>query len=205
MTTPATPAGSTPEAGPVAKPVDDGMAGVIVARSAICRVSPERHGLLYRGYRCSDLAARCTFEEVAYLLMHQELPARREVNLFARAIRKWARPLPALKKMLDRLPDEAPAMDVMRTGLSAVGAFKNAHPLVTADDIRDRFHLFLGEAEMVLALWAVRLRGVRYVGSREKSLAGRLLEYLTGAKPTAEQTDAMQTSLILYAEHGFNA
>lgn len=204
MTSPTSPAPAGAPAGG-ATVVSEGLAGVVIGPSAVCRVSPEKHGLLYRGYRCSELAAHCSFEAVAWLLMHGELPAKREAAAFAKAIAQAARPTSALKKLLDRLPPNSNVMAVLQAGLAATGVLNGRDTALTPAQIHELYPAFLGETEAILAWWACRVAGRKFARSKQKSMAGRLLEYLTGQPADAARIDAMHASLILYAEHGLNA
>ena len=183
------------------------LSGVTAGNTALCTVGKSGNDLHYRGYDILDIAEVCEFEEIAYLLIHGKLPNRAELNGY-KAKLKMLRGIPgAVKQVLESLPAGAHPMDVMRTGVSALGCVlpeKEDHNLAGSRDIADSLVASLGS--MLLYWHHYSHRGVRIdVDTDENSTGGHFLHLLHGKKPSPEWERAMHTSLILYAEHEFNA
>lgn len=184
--------------------VSTGLAGVVVSTTSVCTVGKGGHGLQYRGYQVDDLAASAAFEEVAYLLMNGELPTATQLSDF-RSRLMAQRELPAgLKEVLESLPADSHPMDVMRTGCSALGCFEPEGPGRDQYAITDRL---LGIFPAILLYWHhFHTSGKRIdTHSPEDSIAGYFLHLLTGKQPSEGHQRACDSSLTLYAEHGFNA
>ena len=180
-----------------------GLAGITVGDSAISTVG-KGLGLNYRGYSIDDLAKYSTFEEVAYLLIYGELPNKNELQAYQEKL-MLLRALPeALKTVLENIPKNANAMDVMRTGVSMLGTLEAENSHHRQEDIADRL---LATAPGMLLYWY----HFQYNGKRiktqtdEPSIAGHFLHLLHDKEPSKEHEQAMNVSLILYAEHEFNA
>lgn len=181
-----------------------GLAGVVAGQSAIATVGDEGVGLNYRGYSINDLAAFATFEEVAYLLIYGQLPSKAELSAYTDKL-VTLRPLPNdLKTILKLIPKNTHPMDVLRTGCSFLG---NLEP---ENDFSQQYHI----ANRLLALFPGMLcywylyqhEGKEISGeSDEQSIGGHFLSLLHDKKPDELQRDMMNVSLILYAEHEFNA
>lgn len=182
-----------------------GLAGVVAGESAICTVGKEGVGLNYRGYSIHDLAEHSTFEEVAYLLIHEKLPTHVQLSQYKARLMSF-RPLPnALKHMLELIPKNTHPMDVLRTGCSFLGTLEpEHHPQEDQYRIADRLlAIFPG---MLLYWYHFHQSGKRIeVESSEDSIAGHFLQLLHQQKPDALQRHVVDVSLILYAEHEFNA
>ncbi|MEW6720948.1 MAG: 2-methylcitrate synthase [Thermodesulfobacteriota bacterium] len=183
------------------------LSGVVAGNTALCTVGRTGNDLHYRGYDILDIAERCEFEEVAHLLVHGKLPNAVELKSY-KAKLKSLRGLPAgTKQVLERLPAGAHPMDVMRTGVSALGCAlpeKEDHNIPGARDIADRLMASLGS--MLLYWWNWTTKGRRIeVETDDDSIGGHFLHMLHGEKPSALWEKAMHISLILYAEHEFNA
>ena len=183
------------------------LSGVAAGTTALCTVGRSGNDLHYRGYDIVDLAQACEFEEVAHLLVHGKLPNAAELRAY-KAKLKALRGLPAsVKEALERLPAGAHPMDVMRTGVSALGCVlpeKDDHPLPGARDIADRLMASLGSMLLYWFHWATQGRRIE-VETDDESIGAHFLHLLHGRKPDAGWERAMHTSLILYAEHEFNA
>ena len=184
-----------------------GLSGVTAGNTALCTVGRSGNDLHYRGYDILDVADICEFEEIAYLLVHGELPTRAELAAY-KAKLFALRGLPAsVKAALEALPAAAHPMDVMRTGVSALGCVlpeKDDQNQPGARDIADRLMASLGS--MLLYWFHYAHNGKRIdVETDDDSIGGHFLHLLHGRKPSAEFVRAMHTSLILYAEHEFNA
>ncbi|WP_025917985.1 2-methylcitrate synthase [Herminiimonas sp. CN] len=183
------------------------LSGVTAGNTALCSVGKTGNDLHYRGYDILDVADRCEFEEIAYLLVHGKLPTVAELKGY-KAKLKALRGLPAsVKAALEALPAASHPMDVMRTGVSALGCTlpeKDDHNTPGARDIADRLMASLGS--MLLYWYHFSTNGKRIeVETDDDSIGGHFLHLLHGEKPTASWEKAMHTSLILYAEHEFNA
>lgn len=181
-----------------------GLAGIVAGDSAICLCGVEEQNLLYRGYSIADLAEYSTFEEVAWLLLRGELPSKKELENYKKTL-KSLRYLPeALKTVLETIPADAQMMDVLRTGCSALGTIEPELPSFPPFGIADRLIACLGS--MLMYWYLFHLTGKRpSLESDEETQAGYLLHLLLGKKPSELHRRCIDVSLILYAEHEFNA
>jgi 2-methylcitrate synthase len=183
------------------------LSGTPAGNTALCTVGHSGNDLHYRGYDIADLAAHCEFEEVAHLLVHGKLPNAAELDAYKARLRPL-RSLPdAVKQALELLPGTAHPMDVLRTGVSVLGCLRPEgadHSDAGARAIADTLLASLGS---MLVYWLHFARnGKRIeVETEDDSIAAHFLHLLHGSEPSAKWTHAMQTSLILYAEHEFNA
>ncbi|MFK7963336.1 MAG: 2-methylcitrate synthase [Burkholderiaceae bacterium] len=183
------------------------LSGVAAGNTALCTVGKQGNDLHYRGYDILDFAETATFEEVAHLLVHGTLPNKAELSAYEAKL-QGLRGLPAnVLQALETLPASTHAMDVMRTGVSALGCqLPEAHDHNEADarSIADRLMASMGS--MLLYWHHYSTNGKRIdVQTDDASIGGHFLHLLHGKKPSPEWERAMQTSLILYAEHEFNA
>lgn len=183
------------------------LSGVTAGNTALCSVGKTGNDLHYRGYDILDIAERCEFEEVAYLLVHGKLPNMAELKGY-KAKLKSLRGLPAsVKAALEALPAGSHPMDVMRTGVSVLGCTlpeKDDHNHPAARDIADRLLASFGS--MLLYWYHFSTNSKRIdVETDDDSIGGHFLHLLHGVKPSAEWEKAMHISLNLYAEHEFNA
>jgi len=183
------------------------LSGVPAGNTALCTVGRSGNDLHYRGYDILDFAEQAEFEEVAYLLVHEKLPTRDELKKYKRSLRKM-RGLPkALKAALERVPKKAHPMDVLRTGVSVLGTIepeKDDHGKAGAQRIADRLMASMGS--MLLYWYHYSHHGKRInTETDDDSIGGHFLRLLHGKKPSEAAVRAMHTSLILYAEHEFNA
>ena len=183
------------------------LSGVTAGNTALCTVGKTGNDLHYRGYDILDMATECEFEEIAHLLVHEKLPNRSELAAY-KAKLKTLRALPAaVTTVLEQLPAASHPMDVLRTGVSALGCCipeANDHKSAGARDIADRLLASLGS---MLCYWYHYSRaGTRIaVQTDDDSIGAHFLHLLHGRKPSAPWVRAMHTSLNLYAEHEFNA
>lgn len=183
------------------------LSGVPAGNTALCSVGLQGNDLHYRGYNIADLALHCEFEEVAYLLIYGSLPTQGELTTFRKRL-KTLRALPAaVRQALEALPANSHPMDVLRTGVSALGCVlpeKDNHQRSAAMEIIDRI---LASLNSMLLYWF----HYAYMGQRisietdDESIGGHFLHLLQGHVPEKAKVKAMHTSLILYAEHEFNA
>ncbi len=181
-----------------------GLRGQIAGKTALSTVGKTGSGLTYRGYDVKDLAAHCEFEEVAHLILKGELPNEAELAAYKKRL-KAMRQLPqALKEVLERIPASAHPMDVMRTGCSMLGNLETEQSFAQQHDATDRLlAIFPG---LINYWYNFSHKGQRIeVETAADSIAEQFLWTLHGEKPTQLHTDVMNSSLILYAEHEFNA
>ena len=181
-----------------------GLAGISAGETAICTVGKEGAGLTYRGYDIYDLAEHARFEEVAYLLHYGTLPTQAELEAYVARL-KGLRDLPAaLKTALETVPGDSHPMDVLRTGCSLLGNLEpeddNQPQVLVADRLLAAF------PSMLLYWWRFHQDGVRIdTVTDDDSVAGHFLHLLHGKAPSDFHRRVLDASLILYAEHEFNA
>ena len=184
-----------------------GLSGVSAGNTALCTVGRSGNDLHYRGYDILDVADACEFEEIAYLLVHGALPTHAELATYKAKLRAY-RGLPmAVKHALEALPAASHPMDVMRTGVSALGCAlpeKDDQNPPGARDIADRLMACLGSMLLYWFHYAHNGRRIE-VETDDDSIGGHFLHLLHGKPPPEMMVRAMHTSLILYAEHEFNA
>jgi 2-methylcitrate synthase len=200
---------SNPEAqAPAFKPKKSvALSGVAAGNTALCTVGRTGNDLHYRGYDILDIATQSEFEEIAYLLVHERLPNKAQLDAYKKKL-KGLRTLPqAVITVLEQLPAASHPMDVLRTGVSALGCClpeDNAHKASEARDIADRLLACLGS--MLCYWYHYSKSGKRIdVQTDDDSIGAHFLHLLHGRKPSASWVRAMHTSLNLYAEHEFNA
>lgn len=180
------------------------LRGQIAGQTALSTVGKEGAGLTYRGYDVRELAKDCLFEEVAYLLFYGELPTAAQLDAYLQRL-QGLRDLPqALKEVLERIPADAHPMDVMRTGCSMLGTLEPEHSFNEQRDIADRL---LAAFPAIMCYWyRFSHEGVRIdCVTGEADLGGHFLALLHDKKPSELHRKVMNVSLILYAEHEFNA
>lgn len=183
------------------------LAGVNAGATAVCTVGHTGNDLHYRGYDIIDLAKYATFEEVAYLLIHGELPSKAQLTSYHQKL-KTLRGLPAaLKTVLEQIPRNAHPMDVMRTGCAMLGTLEPedaSRNIEAAKNLGDRLIACFGS--ILLYWYHFSHNGKRVeVETDDDSIAAHFLHVLHGKAPSQLHIDAMNTSLVLYAEHEFNA
>lgn len=183
------------------------LSGVPAGNTALCTVGRTGNDLHYRGYDILEIANTCEFEEIAYLLVHGKLPNRAELTAY-KAKLKSLRGLPAVvRTALETLPASSHPMDVLRTGASVLGCVlpeKDDHGVAGARDIADRLIASFGS---MLAYWYHYSHNGQhiFIETDDDSVGGHFLHILHRRPPAASWVRAMHTSLILYAEHEFNA
>jgi len=183
------------------------LSGVVAGNTALCSVGKSGNDLHYRGFDIADLASHCQFEEVAHLLIHGTLPTQSELRAYKDKL-KALRGLPfSVKSILEQIPASAHPMDVMRTGVSALGCVTpeiNDHNAVEAKEIADKLIASFGS---ILVYWYhFANSGIRIeVETDDDSIGAHFLHMLHGEAPSKLWEDSMHASLILYAEHEFNA
>ncbi|MFI1462061.1 bifunctional 2-methylcitrate synthase/citrate synthase [Nocardia carnea] len=205
--------GSTTGGGPTSEgpvtaipAISKGLAGVVVDTTAISKVVPETNSLTYRGYAVQDLAAHCSFEQVAYLLWNGELPTYAELERFQQRERAARRADRSLLSLVTKLPDTCHPMDVVRTAISYLGAEDPAEDDNSAHANRDKALRMLAVLPTIVAADHRRRHGLDPLAPHSQlSYAENFLNMCFGSIPAPELVRAFEVSLILYAEHSFNA
>jgi 2-methylcitrate synthase/citrate synthase II len=183
-----------------------GLAGVPVDYTAISKVNPETNSLLYRGYPVQELAANCTFEEVAYLLWHGELPSDTQLADFENLERSQRGLDHAVKRVIDELPLTAHPMDVVRTAVSVIGALDPDADLVTPEANLAKSVGLLAKLPAIVAYDQRRRRGLDLIEPRDDlGYSANFLFMTFDELPSEVVVTAFDVSMILYAEHSFNA
>ena len=183
------------------------LSGTTAGNTAICTVGLTGNDLHYRGYDILEFATKAEFEEIAYLIVHEKLPNKAELSAYKTKLQGY-RDLPnAVKIVLEQLPKSTHPMDVMRTGCSALGCIEpenDAHPKDKAQDIVDRLIASFGS---ILLYWYHYTHNNKKIelNTDDSTIAEHFLHLLHGEKPKESWVRAMHISLILYAEHEFNA
>ncbi len=180
-----------------------GLEDVVAGETAICTVGKEEAGLTYRGYSIQDLAENSTFEEVAYLLIHGKLPDQKTLDNYYSTLMDNQKLPSLICDLLERLPITSHPMDILRTACSTLGNLEPETKTNSAEDIADRLMPFCVSA--LLYWYQFHQSKKRIKPSEEPTLSGQFLNQLYGIKPDPELRHALDTSLILYAEHEFNA
>lgn len=181
-----------------------GLRGQVAGKTALSTVGKEGSGLTYRGYDVKDLAETCVFEEVAHLILKGALPTQTELDAY-RTTLKGLRGLPqALKDVLERIPADAHPMDVLRTGCSFLGNLETETDFAQQEAATDRL---LAVFPSIICYWyRFTHDGVKVeTETDDESIGGHFLHMLRGEKPNELHERVMNVSLILYAEHEFNA
>jgi citrate synthase/2-methylcitrate synthase len=190
--------------------IKKGLAGVVVDETAVSKVNPDTNSLLYRGYPVHELADRCTVEEVAYLLWHGELPDERQLADFETLERSLRHLDPTVKDTIDAMPLSAHPMDVVRTAVSVLGALDDT---LTTDDTwidaqltQERSIRMWAQLPAIVAYAQRRLRDQDLVEPRDDlGYSANFLHMTFGEVPELVVVSAFDVSMILYAEHSFNA
>ncbi|MDC0028339.1 2-methylcitrate synthase [Gammaproteobacteria bacterium] len=181
-----------------------GLRGQVAGNTALSTVGKTGKGLTYRGYAIEELSEKATFEEVAYMLLYGSLPTQSEYDAYSAKLKSF-RSLPeALKEVLERIPQTAHPMDVMRTGCSMLGNLEPEGDFSNQNDTADRI---LASMSSIITYWyRYSHDGVKVdTATDHETIGGQFLSLLTGKEPSEEHARALDVSLILYAEHGFNA
>jgi len=198
---------SSPEAKPAKAKKSVALSGVVAGNTALCTVGRTGNDLHYRGYDILDFADKAEFEEIAYLLVHEKLPTRGELTAYKKKLQSL-RALPReLRAALENIPGSAHPMDVMRTGVSVLGTLEPEKPDYSAAGARGIADRLMASLGSMLLYWHHFSRHGKRIQTEtdDDSIGGHFLHLLHGKKPSAEWVRAMHTSLILYAEHEFNA
>jgi 2-methylcitrate synthase len=183
------------------------LSGVVAGNTALSTVGLAGNDLHYRGYDILDIAERCEYEEIAYLLIHEKLPNVRELAAYKARLAAWRDLPPALRSALELLPRASHPMDVLRSGVSVLGCLQPEHPEHAPAAARELSDRLLACLPSMLCYWYHYSHSGRRidVNTDDDSIAAHFLHLLHGKPPSELWVRAMHTSLILYAEHEFNA
>jgi 2-methylcitrate synthase len=183
------------------------LSGVPAGNTALSSVGQTGNDLHYRGYDIKDLASHCQFEEVAHLLIHGTLPTQAQLDAYKAKLKGLRGISPQLKTVLEQIPSTAHAMDVLRTAYSAMGAVKPESSKHTDEEAREIADMMIATTGSILGYWhhfANNSKRIE-VETDDSSIGAHFLHLLHGEKPSALWERAMHISLVLYAEHEFNA
>lgn len=183
------------------------LSGVPAGNTALSSVGQNGNDLHYRGYDITDLASHCQFEEVAYLLIHGVLPTQAQLDAYKKKLQGLRGLTPQVKTVLEQIPATAHAMDVLRTAVSAMGAVTPEAAGHTDEGAREIADKLIASTGSILGYWHhFANNGTRIeVETDDDSIGAHFLHLLHGSKPSALWEKAMHISLVLYAEHEFNA
>jgi 2-methylcitrate synthase/citrate synthase II len=186
--------------------IKKGLAGVVVDTTAVSKVNPDTNSLLYRGYPVQELAAQCSFEEVAWLLWHGELPDERQLADFEQSERAQRHLDERVRRVIDELPDTAHPMDIVRTALSVIGASDPAAEDASPEANLAKSVTLFAKLPAIVAYIQRRRHGLPLVEPRDDlGYSANLLHMSFGDVPELVVVDAFDVSMTLYAEHSFNA
>ncbi len=183
------------------------LSGVAAGNTALCTVGKTGNDLHYRGYDILDIATHCEFEEIAHLLVHEKLPNRAELAAYKAKLQSLRVPPPAVLTVLEQLPADSHPMDVLRTGVSALGCVLPEAKTQGLDGARDIADRLLASFGSMLCYWHHYSNHARRIDMRtdDDSIGAHFLHLLHGKPASPSWVRAMHTSLNLYAEHEFNA
>ena len=186
------------------KEINKGLRGTVAGTTSICTVGESGQELNYRGYNIDDLAQFASFEEVAYLLLYEKLPTCDELEIYKKRLREFRNLPDRVLKTLEYIPAHTHPMDVMRTACSMLGCIEHEADFTKQDETADRI---LASMPACMLYWYCYSHQGRRISlkSDEDSIAGYILHLLCGEKPHNLNKRCMDVSLILYAEHEFNA
>ena len=181
-----------------------GLRGQVAGKTSLSTVGKEGKGLTYRGYEIEVLAEKASFEEVAYMLLYGNLPNQEEFYTYSEKLKKL-RALPnELKEVLEKIPASAHPMDVMRTGCSMLGNLEPEGEFKNQNSSADR--ILASMASIIVYWYKFSHEDIKVdLETEYETIGGHFLSLLTGKEPSEDDIRCLDTSLILYAEHGFNA
>lgn len=183
------------------------LSGVAAGNTAICTVGRNGNDLHYRGYDIADLAANCQFEEIAHLLIHGHLPNKSELDAYKAKLKNLRDLPPQVRTVLEQLPNTTHPMDVLRTGVSTLGTIEPEHEGHLENGAKAIADRLIASTPSMLCYWYHFANISKRIecSTNSDSIGGHFLEMLHGEVPSKQWEDAMRASLILYAEHEFNA
>jgi len=190
----------------MSKDIKKGLLGIVVDETTISQVMPDINSLTYRGYAVQDLCEKCSFEEVAYLILNKELPNKTQLNKFKKQLEKNRNITINLRDIIKHMPKKSHPMDVARTVVSFMGLEdKETNNNSPAANIRKAIRIFAKTPTAVAAFFRTR-KGKNIIPPKKKlSFSENFFYMCFGKVPKKEIVKAFDVSLILYAEHGFNA
>jgi 2-methylcitrate synthase len=183
------------------------LSGVAAGNTAICTVGRSGNDLHYRGFDIADLAANCQFEEVAHLLIHGHLPNKAELSNYKSKLKNLRDLPPQVREVLEKLPKTTHPMDVLRTGVSTLGTIEPEHDGHLENGAKAIADRLIAATPSMLCYWYHFANSGKRIecSTQSDSIGGHFLEMLHGKAPIQHWESAMHASLILYAEHEFNA
>jgi 2-methylcitrate synthase len=183
------------------------LSGVAAGNTAICTVGRSGNDLHYRGFDIADLADNCQFEEVAHLLIHGHLPNKAELSNYKSKLKNLRDLPPQVREVLEKLPKTTHPMDVLRTGVSTLGTIEPEHDGHLENGAKAIADRLIAATPSMLCYWYHFANSGKRIecSTQSDSIGGHFLEMLHGKAPTQQWESAMHSSLILYAEHEFNA
>jgi 2-methylcitrate synthase len=183
------------------------LSGVAAGNTAICTVGRSGNDLHYRGFDIADLAANCQFEEVAHLLIHGHLPNKAELSNYKSKLKNLRDLPPQVREVLEKLPKTTHPMDVLRTGVSTLGTIEPEHDGHLENGAKAIADRLIAATPSMLCYWYHFANSGKRIecSTQSDSIGGHFLEMLHEKAPTQQWESAMHASLILYAEHEFNA
>ena len=183
------------------------LSGVAAGNTAICTVGRSGNDLHYRGFDIADLAANCQFEEVAHLLIHGHLPNKAELSNYKSKLKNLRDLPPQVREVLEKLPKTTHPMDVLRTGVSTLGTIEPEHDGHLENGAKAIADRLIAATPSMLCYWYHFANSGKRIecSTQSDSIGGHFLEMLHGKAPIQQWESAMHASLILYAEHEFNA
>jgi len=186
--------------------IKKGLLGVVVDETTISQVMPDINSLTYRGYAVQDLCEKCSFEEVAYLILNKELPNKSQLNKFKKQLEKNRNITKNLREIIKHMPKKSHPMDITRTVVSVMGLEdKETNNNSPAANMRKAIRIFVKTPTAIAAFFRTR-KGKNIIPPKKKlSFSENFFYMCFGKVPKKEIVKAFDVSLILYAEHGFNA
>jgi len=183
------------------------LSGTVAGNTAVCTVGRTGNDLHYRGYDILDIAESCEFEEIAHLIVHGHLPNTAELAVYKQKLQSLRELPDAVKSTLEQIPASAHPMDVMRTGCSALGCIETEQDIQDLEAARTHIDRLMASFGSMLAYWYHYSRSGKKIALQtdDDSIGGHFLHLLHGKKAPESWVKAMHVSLILYAEHEFNA
>jgi 2-methylcitrate synthase len=183
-----------------------GLAGVVTDETSVSKVMPESNSLVYRGYKVQDLSEHCSFEEVAFLLTHDDLPTKAELENFTKKEKSYRNISDDLLAVIKRMPIKAHPMDTLRTGVSFLGCEDTRIWDSSHETNMDKYIGMLAKIPTIIAASYRHSIGKEYISPKvDLSMSENFFHMCFGKVPAPEVVKAFDVSLILYAEHSFNA
>lgn len=187
------------------KPFSAGLANVVAGETSICTVGKKGLSLMYRGFNIVDLASKCCFEEIAFLLIYGSLPSVQQLKAYKAKLSKFRKLPEAVSRTLELIPRSAHPMDVLKIGCAVAGTLRPENLSFSAFDVFDSLIASFGSILCYWHHWHLSGTRIDTSGHENESIAAHFLRLLHQAEPKYEHIEAVDKSLVLYAEHGFAA